>query len=148
MRKSWAVLAIVLMPFAAFGCSAIDEVAIPGTNQIGVGQCTNLEFGDETTEVNEIVTLDCAEEQKWEAFAETTVEGEEYPGMDAVTAQSEEFCLGEFETFIGASCDDSDFEMTFLHPTQESFDQGDSTISCLVGMDAGGLTGSLEGAGA
>lgn len=108
-----------------------------------------LEFPEEqaTGEVTDIPTVDCAGPHKWEAYAEQQLAEGDYPGDEEIVCLAEEFCYGEFETFIGTNYDESELDMTYLSPTGDGWTQlHDRTVTCLAGTEAGDITGSLKGA--
>lgn len=120
--------------------------------QIAIGECTNLEFPEgtdssATTSVAEIEKVDCAQPHKWETFAEKQLPlADEYPGDSGMSVLADDFCAGEFEGFVGTAYDNSEIELTYLTPTAEGWSQlRDRTITCLVGSDAGDITGTLKG---
>jgi hypothetical protein len=47
---------------------------------------------------------------------------------------------------VGMSYDQSALEVTWLEPTEESWEAGDRELVCLITDPAGQTTGSLEGA--
>ncbi|MFV0451272.1 MAG: septum formation family protein [Propioniciclava sp.] len=141
------------------GCSSLIEAATEGSSEgvedampsIDVGQCTDLDTPrtDEGTEVDDIATVDCAGPHKWEAYAETTLEGDTYPGEEEAWQQADSFCREQFTPFVGISYEESSFDLISLYPIEHSWNlAGDRLVTCLVGSDAGDLTGSLKGVNA
>ncbi|HHU38654.1 MAG TPA: hypothetical protein GXZ45_05175 [Propionibacterium sp.] len=149
MRRVRAA-AVVAALTTLSGCSLLQEgagqVLLP---QVAVGECTDLAFAEDgsTSEVSEVATVDCAEPHKYEAFAEVQVDLKgDYPGEGAITAMSDDFCYDSYEPYVGVALDDSELVMTFLAPTAEGWKQlRDRTITCFVGLEDGGITGSLKG---
>lgn len=134
------------------GPGAFLEEIQEGVNEavpaIKVGECTDLEIppgGDDA--IQEILTVDCTKQHKWEAYAVTTVdEGDgNYPGQATVQEKAETFCLQQFETFVGAAYDKSTYGIIRLYPTDTSWEYGDRNITCLAGRDEGDITGTLAG---
>ena len=145
------------------GCSAIEGVLGAGEPErddatgeiteageadafaITVGDCLNTsELG---TEVQTVPTVPCGEPHEGEVFAAMDLPEGDFPGEEAVTAESETFCRAEFETFIGLPYDDSALYFLSLYPTAQSWEMNDDReILCIVEDSSGKATGSLAGA--
>ncbi|MDQ7993645.1 MAG: septum formation family protein [Propionicimonas sp.] len=110
-----------------------------------VGDCT----GPLTTgTIEQVVLVPCAEPHSWEAFAATELTGDDFPGAGSVQDQAEEFCNARFKDFVGVSAGKSDYDLTVLQPTRQTWTSaGDRTVTCLAGKDGGDIEGSLKGAG-
>ena len=139
-----AVAALALVGVA--GCSG-DSVL-----DLAAGDCLNqsdLEGDTDASEenaVSSVTALDCAEEHDAEIFYEHVFEGDEYPGLDTVRAESDEACTQQFEKFIGVPYPESEIYMTMLYPSQESWDEGDDRSTLCIVLSEEPRTGSLEGA--
>ncbi|TNU72905.1 hypothetical protein FH969_14260 [Miniimonas arenae] len=111
------------------------------------GDCFN--DPDDTTEVSDVPIVDCSEAHDNEVYAEYDIDGDDYPGTDAVQQEASDFCLKEFESFVGASYEDTtNLDVYMLYPTDGSWDQGDRTVTCAVYSLDGQSTGTLAGSGA
>lgn len=123
----------------------IQKAMLPS---IAVGECTNLESSNTTQEVTSIVTVPCDAPHKWETFAEKHFDiNDEFPGQDGLINLTEEFCSAEFATFVGTVYEESAYELQYLFPTEDSWQtMSDRTITCLIGHDAGEISGTLKGA--
>lgn len=106
-----------------------------------VGDCT----GPLTTGTVERVTLiPCAQPHAWEVFAATELQGDSFPGAGKVQDQAEEFCNDQFKAFIGVSVSKSEYRLTVLQPTRQTWnDAGDRQVTCLAGDGDGKVEGSL-----
>lgn len=145
-RLPYAAGALLLPLTFVTGCSAITSALAPSVPSIDVGECTNLDTPEGGTEVTDIPTVDCATDHKWEVYAEHKVDDGGFPGETSLQTQTEEFCVGEFQNFIGLSYDQSVYEIQYFYPTEETWTKADDRlITCLVGSSTGGLTGSLKG---
>jgi serine/threonine protein kinase len=109
---------------------------------IKVGDCTgSMDDG----QVAEILLIPCGQAHSWEAYASVQMVDGDYPA-DA-RDQADAYCLAEFALFIGLDYNESIYDVTFLYPTQETWDfLDDREILCLVGGETGDLIGSLKGA--
>lgn len=143
MRTPLALLSIAAIAAIAAGLTACGG---PDVFDIEVGSCMN-KADLEGDEVSAIKTFDCAEEHDVEAYAATDLEGDEYPGKDAILTKAEDFCMAEFESFVGSNYQESTLFFSYLYPTQESWDQKDDRqVLCLLISDEP-VTGSLGGSG-
>lgn len=124
---------------------AIQKVMLPS---IAIGECTDLDGSEEAEEVTELPTVSCDTAHKWETFAEKQFGLEDaFPGEAGIETAADEFCTAEFTTFVGATYDESAYELQYLYPTQASWTTlGDRTITCLIGLSEGGVVGTLKGA--
>ncbi|MFD6142585.1 septum formation family protein [Promicromonospora sp. NPDC060271] len=100
--------------------------------------------GDEF-EVESVPVVPCAEPHTGEVYAELIMEGDEFPGAEAVTKKFDEWCYDEFEKFVGLSYDESVYGYTGFFPTQATWDElDDRTLQCVVSSEEP-VTGSLKG---
>jgi hypothetical protein len=95
------------------------------------------------SEVSELPLVDCAGPHDFEAFAEFALTGSGYPGDDAVSEEAHATCTEKFQPFVGIAYEVSMFDVNFLAPTEESWnDRDDRTVVCLLFDPAGPSTGS------
>jgi|RhiMethySRZTD1v2_1073278.scaffolds.fasta_scaffold07013_10 Septum formation len=114
------------------------------------GDCWNNvpDAGEETETVD---AVPCTEAHESEVFAVFDVDlGEEWPGLDAVTAEAETQCVQRFEGFVGLTYDQSALNLFYFNPIEESWNElNDREVVCVV-LDPtapdGRTTGSLQGA--
>lgn len=149
----WRVIAVGLVAgFALLGCTpgprdGAGQVTAPATTDtfsVRVGDCLD-KLPSESTDA--LALLPCAQPHFWEAFASTTLEGEDYPGTAAVRDRAEQACNAAFEGFVGLPEKKSRLDITMLTPTRETWiGAGDREVVCLVGSPSGGITGTLKDA--
>lgn len=112
--------------------------------EVSVGECMGT-ASLQSDQVSRIETVECSTEHDVEAFASMSLSDDSYPGEDEIQAQADEFCLAKFESFIGLSYQESEFDYSYLYPTAEGWDNlADREILCLV-ISPEPVTGSLEG---
>jgi hypothetical protein len=157
---SLTVAAVLTAGLTLAGCTALfPSSAPPATDSstgeeieqtdtdvfaLSVGQCLN---DTSDTEVTEVPLVDCADEHDFEVYSEFELEGDEFPGSDAIDTQADAQCLTAFESFAGISYDQSTLGYTYFTPTEGSWNDGDDRlVSCLIGDPAGKVTGTLQGA--
>lgn len=114
-----------------------NVVAVPE-----VGQC----IGDpnDTTYSRGYLVIDCTAPHYYEAYATQAVTTAPASDSDSEKA-ADDFCVAQFATFIGIPFNDSTLSYRPFYPTTTSWAQGDKSMTCLVGSDQGGITGSLAG---
>lgn len=111
---------------------------------VELGDCVG-DFSD-ADEVTTITVVPCAEEHGQEVFAISEIDDGEFPGDDTFRARAQEDCVTTFGEFVGVAWDNSELDYTWLQPTEESWEEGDRELVCLVFDPAGPVEGSLEGA--
>jgi hypothetical protein len=134
----------------------------PTTTAPGPGEATlalELEQGScvvdapftegEPVEVINVATIGCTEPHQAEVFAVVQLpqqRGQPFPG-DALAPQARDECLSRFEAFVGIAWTDSELDFVSLRPTEDSWDQGDRAIVCVVFRpDGQDLVGTVMGA--
>jgi hypothetical protein len=129
-------LVVVALAAAACGSASVFELS--------VGDC----FDDPTSggEVSSVSAVDCAEPHDNEVYALYDYDGDSYPGEAAMSAAADEGCEARFEDYVGIGYLDSELYYTHLTPTQESWDEGDREVVCVLYLPEEKLTGSMEGA--
>ncbi|MDR0365254.1 MAG: septum formation family protein [Bifidobacteriaceae bacterium] len=149
-RHSAALLLVAAL--ALSGCSLINSS--PKRDSEGQvekdtkASVTDLKLGDCTGpmadgEISEQTLVPCANEHYWEVYHTQTLPEGPFPAdMNDI---AEGTCYEALEPFLGAAYEESEYEFFLLTPLRESWTAGDRTISCLVGLEQGGVTGTLKG---
>ncbi len=108
-----------------------------------VGDCINdSELGDVVTT---LPIVPCSEPHDSETYFEATLEGDAFPGDDAISEQSDQICYDAFAGFVGIAWEESSLGYYPFTPTEQSWDNGDRLVSCMIYDPAGQTTGSLAG---
>ncbi len=136
--KTWTIALLTVGVAALAGCTSTPR----DPYQLKVGQC--LVKADDSGLVEAVDPIDCSEPHAAEVFASLTAEGNEYPGRDKLQEQAAG-CAPKFEEFIGKPYTQSDLKITYFHPTEESWKQGDRQILCIASVPTGTVTSSLKG---
>lgn len=110
-----------------------------------VGDCLNDATAAETVET--IPTVPCDEPHDSEIYASYIIEGDVFPGTDAVIAEADAACLEAFPGFVGLPYSDSIYYYSYYFPTEGSWANGDREVLCTIYDEAGQVTGSLENIG-
>lgn len=123
---------------------SVDEASAPSTALVP-GMCLNDVDQPLAAQLTEIPTVDCAEPHQSEVYADITLEGEDYPGVDQVNDFAAEACEEAFGEFIGVDYRVSELSFHYYYPTFSRFAEGDRSIYCVAFDPEGDTTGSLEG---
>ncbi len=110
---------------------------------IRVGDCVDTNSAG--SQISSLPVVPCGEAHSDEAFYAFNIEGDTFPGDDAVTAESLEKCQPEFEAFVGTSYDTSTLDFWPMTPTEGSWAQNDREVVCFVYDPAGDTVGTLKG---
>lgn len=119
------------------------------------GQCYNEDsWFDEELErrVSLTASIDCVQPHDREVFFEAEFpapNGAPFPGDEQMSEWSTEVCYEAFEGFVGLEYELSQYEISFIHPTQATFEHEvgrHRRVTCVL-FDIGGedLTGSARG---
>lgn len=144
---------VTVLVFGLAGCSAeaprnsagqVTSAVPADAFSLQLGDCTGaLTSGT----VGEVTLVPCAEPHAWEVFAATELEGDDFPGAGTVQDLAEEFCNDQFKSFIGVAVNKSEWHLTVLQPTRQTWnDAGDRQVTCLAGDGEGKIEGSLRNA--
>lgn len=161
--RTLAIVAVASAGLALSGCTLIDQFTGGGTPTrddtgevvegndstdvftLQVGDCLNDSTASETVET--IPTVPCAEAHDSEIYAAVMMQGDTFPGNDAVTAEADAACLDAFAGFAGVEYADSLYYYSYYFPTEGSWAGGDREILCTIYDEAGQVTGSLQNIG-
>jgi hypothetical protein len=132
---------------------AIVDAGTLDADQLQVGDCLDWPgSGSDGVEVFDSVRArPCGEPHDMEVFAVLeypSVSGTSYPGDETLTDWGFDKCFGGFQQYIGASYQSvPDIDITIFWPSEDSWDQDDRTVHCLMVPYEDGvkLTGSLLG---
>jgi len=116
--------------------------------ELAVGDC--FDDGDmalgELEEVGDVPLVDCSAPHDNEVYAVVTVDGEVFPGEEAIQAQADEVCFEAFDPFVGLHYESSALDFGWLVPTADSWELGDRVVACFVyRLDLAKVSGTLEG---
>ena len=137
--RTLAGLVLVAMLLAACSGNVFD---------LAVGDC--FDDGDmslgELEEVGEVPLVECSVPHDNEVYAVVTVDGEVFPGEEAIQIQADEVCLDAFDPFVGLDYESSALDFGWLIPTADTWEMGDRVVACFVyRLDLAKVSGTLEG---
>ncbi|WP_123788435.1 septum formation family protein [Phytoactinopolyspora halophila] len=107
------------------------------------GDCIG-EFAQDS--VDTVDLYPCDEEHFQQVFLITEIEQDELPGDEELEELVIDECLPAFEEHVGVAYEESELDVNYLAPSQDTWADGDRDIVCTVFDPAGTVTGSLEGA--
>lgn len=136
LRRMSTVGVIVLGVAALAGCSKSAQ-------EFKAGQCLNGLL-DASTQVESLPVVGCDKEHEGEVYAVKKSSLDSY-NIIAVRDEADEYCLAEFETYVGTDYMESTLFFTHLTPSSQSWSAGDRDIVCIVMPAEDTVTGSLKG---
>lgn len=124
---------------------AIVEEGEVGAFRIQVGDC--LITPDGATEIESVQGVPCSEPHSDEVYHAFNIAGSVFPGDEAVGLQADQGCYEAFESFVGATYEESIYDFGAIYPTAGSWNElGDREVLCTMYLYAGGnKTGSAQG---
>lgn len=159
MTRHLLISSLVVGLVALSGCVAQPDPISPEGGEVSGGSETTtpqdvlqLEVGtclmDLSTplgqDLTEIPSIACSEPHESEVFAEVTLEGDTFPGVDSITETAIGACLGEFADFVGLDHAASILDFAYYYPTPSSWAVGDRSVFCVVFEPGVLTTGTLE----
>ncbi len=112
-----------------------------------VGDCFDLK--DPTAEeISDVTAKPCTDAHEYELFWTGSMAEGAFPTDAAFQQFFETNCIGAFQPYIGKGYLDSELDIYWLTPLEETWDAGDRSIQCAA-YDPGNdqLVGSLKGTG-
>jgi len=161
--RALAIVAVASAGLALSGCSLIDQFTGGGTPTrddtgevidgndntdvftLQVGDCLNDSTATDT--VDTVPTVPCSEPHDSEIFASVIMQGDTFPGTEAVVTEADAACLDAFAGYVGVEYADSLYYYSYYFPTEGSWAGGDREILCTIYDEAGQVTGSLQNIG-
>ena len=136
---------------AMAGVGLIASIGACGA--LGGGQVATAEVGDcivtaemGEDEITEIPTVDCSEAHDAQVVGKFDLEDGDFPGTDAIETAAEEGCVTQFESFIGTPATDSSLTVSYIFPTEDTWNQADDREVLCFAVSAEDATESWEGA--
>jgi hypothetical protein len=106
------------------------------------GQCLNEPDSEEVVDV-EIVG--CSEPHDLEVYLTAELPDQVFDAAD-IDEASLDICLDAFDGFVGTAYADSELDIYYLIPSEDSWQDGDREVVCAVyDLSGAQLTGTAEG---
>ena len=149
---TWPLRAFALLAVSVLVLASCSSASSESVFELRPGDCFDDVIEDDkyVEESGSLPMVDCDEPHDNEAFAAFDVEGNGYPGLDALDDEAIARCVPLFEGYVGSSYEDTTrLEIMWLAPTSESWDDGDREIVCvLYDSEIKKMTGSMSKSGA
>lgn len=94
------------------------------------GDCFDLPY--EATTLEEISPADCDTPHTSEVVGVHTLEGDTFPGTDAIETSFEDLCSRSFTVYVGIGYEDSSLSMYYIGPDETTWGFGDRQMLCVV----------------
>lgn len=154
--QSWRVGAgAALLPLALLvGCSGEDAPGDAAVPSFATGDCLELVDGTDG-EAGSLAQVPCEEPHAGEvvlAAAGFFAEDPQLPAEERLQTIADTACEDAMITYSGQPSAEAGVRMSYLTPTQETWDDGDRSLTCVAVVldpatgDIGGTTGSLAAA--
>ena len=114
---------------------------------IRIGDC--FDDTEDNVQISNVGGIPCGFPHDNEIYAITIMPNSAFPGEDAIQSTAQDYCLSQFESFVGLAYEESVLDISYLYPTQDSWNQAnDREIDCIVYDMAGEkLSDSMRGKG-
>lgn len=145
MRVSLAPVAVITIAATAglAGCSLLGLNSVEDI-QLAVGECLDDSSITAQQAADGVMpVVDCAEPHESEVYFVKDLTDDELP--DDVQERAEVLCYDNYEAFIGAPFEDSEYGISYYVPSSDTWNAGDRQIACLV-ESYDQVTGTLKGA--
>ena len=117
----------------------------PSVYAADVGDCLR-EYTDISIK-NEVEKVNCRDPHLYEVFFVGAYEGNErqFPGDARLERYADRLCEREFEDYVGLEYEESIYQMLYVPPDREAWDNGVRDVACLIAdPDAEDLIGSAR----
>lgn len=123
----------------------VINAGVLGADELRLGDC----FNDPGSAVDSVDVVPCDELHHFELYHWFDLDDGAYPGVDAMEDLWIQGCLVEFESFVGAPFDESQFDISAIFPTEQTWDDlSDREVMCSVtALGELGSTGSARNSG-
>jgi hypothetical protein len=154
--RSWRVGAgAALLPLALVtACSGEDAPAESTASSFAAGDCLELIDGSDG-EAGSLAQVPCEQPHAGEVVlvaADFFAEDPRLPADDRLQSIGDTACEDAMVSYSGQSASEAGARMSYLHPSEEAWDAGDRSLTCIAVAldpatgDIGEMTGSFAGA--
>jgi hypothetical protein len=143
-----AVVALVGWWFSA-GRGEGGEITRSGNlnvTELRAGDCFDLQDPDAEV-IEQVDAKVCTEPHHYEMVYVVDMPDGAYPTVDAMDQFAFEQCIPAFGSYVGVSYEESLYELTYVTPTEDGWNDGDHAIQCVAYHPENlELTATLRGA--
>lgn len=127
-----------------------DPDTVRGTDlvtELAVGQCFDEDL-DGVDDSQAFVDIHhCGTDHEYEVFGEFELDDGDFPGDEAAREAGDQGCYDLFEPYVGLDWEQSELDWSMYWPSEESWEDGDREVTCLLAEPEGHGTGSAEHSG-
>lgn len=138
--KRRALLMVPIFALAVSACSGGNVFSLEA------GQC--FDDPDNFEEVSNVPIVECSEPHHNEVYDVFELPDGAYPGIISVEMTAEDACLAGFEPFVGLDYASSQWDIGYLYPTPDTWENGDREVVCMVYDLSGQRTSGTAGGSA
>lgn len=126
--------------------SSIEGAEMVPFAELEVGDCLPfVDYGD-TGQIYELPVVPCDQPHTDEVYFIFELDGEDFPGDDALEEAAWDGCASHFDAYVGVAYEDSVLDFYNYQPTETSWARADDrTVQCIL-FSYEDVTGTLEGA--
>ena len=119
----------------------LNEAGDVSAFSLRVGDCINgVRAG---IELRTLPAVPCENPHESEVFAQFSLANGDWPGINTIDSEADNRCGQQLTSYAPSAADDPNLQILYLHPTKQSWAQGDRTVVCLT-YDANKRTGPLR----
>ncbi|MEU2201854.1 septum formation family protein [Isoptericola sp. NPDC019482] len=145
----WALVATLLVAVATD--DAVQDAIVDGYQQgieqelsFGYGQGECFDLAVDAVDLSEIAPADCEGSHTSEVIGTHDLEGDAFPGDEAIEETFNELCPRTFTVYVGSDIASSSLTMWYVAPNEATWALGDRELVCVVEKgDGSQLTGSV-----
>jgi hypothetical protein len=138
VRRFWFIGLIVVVAGVGWYFSARRDDSGQITNSgnlqvqdLQIGDCFDLK-DEEATEVSDVEAKPCSEGHKYELIHAANMPNSDYPTDEQFGSFLDAECIPAFTAYVGFDWETSDFYMLPFTPTEDTWNDGDRSIQCVV----------------
>lgn len=151
-RRLMSLVLVAILGASLWGCAAepernaSGEIAEEGDLSVfrfQIGDC----FDDPenlSDEISDVAAVPCSSEHDNEVYHLFDMPEGAWPGDDAIDQAFADTCLPAFEAYVGTSYELSEFYIYPITPTEQSWDQDDREVVCVLYDETGPMVGSAK----
>ncbi len=121
--------------FTSFDDFDDEFLSVDGLDGLSIGDCLTTDG----------VPTPCSDSHEYEVFHILPMAGSAYPGFEEVFEASAGACTDAYEQYVGIDYFESEYFLDAYPSSEEAWQAGDQTISCVAYDPFGEITGSIRG---
>jgi Septum formation len=139
-------LTYVIVEAARDADAAVQDGAAPGDTSVFLLQPGECMVGSTDGLVTDVNVVPCDQPHDAEVIVNFDLPDGPFPGDENVTLEAESQCLVHFESFVGIPFEESQYDLRFFRPNEDSWARSDRSVTCMVApLGPEQLVGSAQG---